>query len=93
MRKEAVEIKSILDKKPDLEINFMEEEYEVDVRYVNELEGLRMIVDSGAPLSILSAGWLEKYLKEMKVDARDVEEKSCNRRSRFGEKVIEVIRR
>ena len=36
-----------------------------------------MIVDSGALMSIVSAGWLEKYLKEMEVDARDVEEKSC----------------
>ena len=35
----------------------------VDVRYVDETEGLRMIVDSGAPMLIVSAGWLEKDLR------------------------------
>ena len=74
-------------KKMAVNSNFVEEEYAVDIRYVDELEGLRMIVDSGAPMSIVIAGWLEKYLKEMEVDARYIEEKSCNRRFRFGEKV------
>ena len=59
---------------------------------MNELESLRMIVDSGAPMLILSAGWLEKYLREMEVDARDVEERSCNRRFRFGKKVYKSFK-
>ena len=46
----VVEVKSNLAKKSDLEINFVEKEYKVDIMYVNELEGLRMIVDSGAPM-------------------------------------------
>lgn len=83
-------------KKMALDNNFVEEEYTVDMRYVNELEGLKIIVDKGAPMSIVSVAWLEKYLKEIEVDARDVEEKSCNRRFIFGEKVYkshkEVIR-
>ena len=37
-------------------------------------------------MSIVSAGWLEKYLKEMEVDVRDVEERSCYRRFRMREK-------
>ena len=74
-------------KKMVVNSNFVKEKYAVDIRYVDESEGLRMIVDSGAPMSIVSAGWLEKYLKEMEVDARDVEEESCNRRFRFCEKV------
>ena len=74
-------------KKIVLDNNFVEEEYAVDVRYVNESEGLKMIVDSGAQMSIVSAGWLEKYFKEMEVYARDIEEMSCNRRFIFGENV------
>ena len=74
-------------KKMAVNSNFVEKEYVVDVRYVDESEGLRMKVDSGAPMLILSAGWLEIYLREMKVDNRDVEKRSCNRRFRFGEKV------
>ena len=44
-------------KKIPLENNFVEEEYAVDVRYLNESEGLKIIVDSGAPMLIVSAGW------------------------------------
>ena len=46
-----------------------------------------MIVNSGASMTIVSAGWLHKHLKEMEVDAKNVEEKICNRKFRFGEKV------
>ena len=34
--------------------NYVEEEYEVDVRYVDETEGLKMIVDRGALMLIAS---------------------------------------
>ena len=87
MKIEGIFVK--LSKCPVLNNNFVGEEYTVDVRYVNESDGLKMIVDSGAPMSIVSAGWLCKYLKEMEVDEKDVEEKSCNRRFRFGEKVYQ----
>ena len=61
--------------KISLDNNFLEEEYDVDVRYVDETEGLKIIVDSGVPMSIVSAGWLEKYLREMGVDKKDVQER------------------
>ena len=31
-----------------------------------------MVIDSGAPMSLVSEAWLEKYLKEMKLDEDDV---------------------
>ena len=68
IRKLIVEIDKKMVKKSEMESNFVKEEYDVDVRYVNETEGLRMIVDSGVSMLIVSAGWLEKYLKEMEVD-------------------------
>ena len=46
--------------------------------YVSETEGFKMIVDIGAPLSIVSNKWLEKYIDEMKVDREDIEKRSCN---------------
>ena len=64
--------------KSKLESNFVEEEFDVDVRYMDEKEGLRMTVDSEAPMLIVSAGWLQKYLKDMEVDSRNVEETSYN---------------
>ena len=36
-----------------LDNNFVEEDITVDVSYVSEAEGLKMIVDSGAPLLIV----------------------------------------
>ena len=32
-----------------------------------------MIVDSGAPVSLMSSAWLKNYLKEEKVDPSEVE--------------------
>ena len=39
-------------KKERVNTNFVEEEYEVNIRYVDEAKGMQMIVDSGAPMSI-----------------------------------------
>ena len=72
-------------KKIALDNNYIEEEYDVDVRYVDETEGLRMIIDSGAPMLIVSVGWLEKYLREMGVNKKYVQERRCKRRFKFGE--------
>ena len=35
--------------------HFVEEEYEVNVRFVNEAKGMQMIVDTGAPVSIVTS--------------------------------------
>ena len=43
------------------------EEFEINVRYVDEAEGINMIVDSGAPVSIATSKWMEKYLKTIGV--------------------------
>ena len=60
------------------------------MRYVDEMEGLKMIVESGAPMLIVSVGWLENYLREMGVDKKDVQEKRCKRRFKFGERVYNI---
>ena len=46
-----------------------------------------MIVDSGAPLSIVSDKQLEKYVNKMELHAQEIKERSCNRRFRFGTKL------
>ena len=33
----------------------------------------KMVIDSGAPMSLVSAVWLEEYLKEMELDDDDME--------------------
>ena len=52
--------------------NFVEEEYEVNVRFVDEAKGMNMIVDSGALVSIATSKWMEKYLKNMEVKKDDI---------------------
>ena len=59
IKKLIVEMEKRMVRYSEMESNFIEEEYDVDVRYVDETEGLKIIVDSGAPMSIVSAGWLE----------------------------------
>ena len=67
--------------------HFVEEEYTVNVRYVDEAKGMQMIVDSGAPVSIATSKWMERYLKEMEVKKDDIIEKECNRRFKMGENI------
>ena len=45
-----------LNKCAALENKVLEEDITMDVRYVNETEGLKMIIDSWAPLEIVSDG-------------------------------------
>ena len=43
-----------------------------------------MIIDSGTPVSLVSRGWIDRYLKEAKVDNRKVKRQSCSRSFRLG---------
>ena len=67
--------------------NFVEEEYEVNIRLVNETKGMQMIVDSGAPMSIATTKWMDRYLKSMEVKEDEITEKVCNRKFKMGENV------
>ena len=76
-KKELKETKDLINKMDEnlckcagLTNNFIEEEIAMDVRYVSETEGLKMIGNSGVPLSIVSEGWMKKYAKEMGVDTK-----------------------
>ena len=44
-----------------------------------------MLVDCGAPKSVVSTEWIKGYLKDMKVDESEIERKSCCRRFRMGD--------
>ena len=72
VEKDVKEILEMLKKSP-LKLNFVEEEILVDVRFVSETGGLKMIVDSGAPLSVVSEKWMRKYINEKVVDENELE--------------------
>ena len=46
-----------------------------------------MLIDCGAPKSIVSVKWLEEYLREAKVNEDEVRRKNCARRFRMGKTV------
>ena len=56
IEKKMVKIDPILEilKKNNVNLKFVEEEIVVDDKFISESKGLQMIVDSGAPLSIVS---------------------------------------
>ena len=56
------EIMEMLNKSP-VNMKFVEEEMTVDFKFVDASIGTRMIVDSGAPLSIVSSSWLQKKIR------------------------------
>ena len=43
-----------------------------------------MIIDSGAPVSLVSSKWLKNYIKEAKVEDESIVKASSNRRFRLG---------
>ena len=59
-------------KKSLVNMKFVEEEILVDVKFVDARKGTRMIVDSGAHLSLLSLSWLKRYQEENQVDEREM---------------------
>ena len=65
--------------------HFVEEDVIVDVKFLNAGASRMMLIDSGAPKSVVSREWIEGYLKDMKADESEIEKKSCCRRFRMGE--------
>ena len=55
----------------------------IDVRFVNETSGMKMIVDSEAPYSIASNKGMEKYIEEAGVDKDEMEYEDCFKIFRF----------
>ena len=74
-------------KKERVNTNFVEEEYEVNIRYVDEAKGMQMIVDNFTPKFIATNKWMDKYLKSMEVKENEISEKVCNRKFKMGENV------
>jgi len=43
-----------------------------------------MLIENGAPKSIVNSRWFEGYLKDAKVDTEDVKRKDCTKRFKMG---------
>ncbi len=64
--------------------HFVAEEFEVNVRYIDKVKGMNIIVDSGAPVLIATSKWMEKYLKTMGVKKEETTENEFKRKFRIG---------
>ena len=53
-------------------MKFVEEEIVVDVKFVSETEGFKVIVDSGESLSIVSGKCMKKYIEEKVVSENEL---------------------
>ena len=84
LEKDMKEMKEML-KGKFVNTQFLEEEVIVDVKYMNAGAPRMMLIDSGAPKSVVSKEWIEGYLKDMKVGEDEIEKMSCCRRFRMGE--------
>ena len=91
IKKDMKEMKKMMDELKKSKANcvnhFVVEEFEINVRYIDEAKGMNMIVDSGAPVSIATSKWMEKYLKTMGVKKEETTENECKRKFSMGENV------
>merc|ERR1712030_82969 len=63
---------------------YVEEEDFIDIKYVQKEIDNTMIIDSGAPVSLMSSAWFANYIAEAKVDNEEITKSSSNRRFRLG---------
>ena len=73
MKKEITELKDVVKNLVAVNTKFVEEEFVIDIKLVNNDKEYRMIIDSGAPVSLASKEWFEKYIREKKVDEGEIE--------------------
>merc|ERR1711905_8676 len=71
-------------KQVTINTQFVEEEIFIDVKYVQKETDNSMIIDSGAPVSLLSSTLLRSYMQEAKVSKESIRQASSNRRFRLG---------
>ena len=71
MMKNSIKNVEEMIKKMTINTKYVEEEIVIDVKYVEKERENVMIVDSGAPVSLVSSEWFGKYLKEAKVDSEE----------------------
>ena len=71
VEKSIEEILEMLKKNPT-NMKYVEEEIVIDVKFVDKNTGMRMIVDSGAPLSLVSSNWLKDYLLDTGVEENEL---------------------
>ena len=63
---------------------YVEEEIVIDIKYVEKDVENMMIIDSGAPISLVSLAWFEEYVKVAKVDEKEIKKCESFRRFRLG---------
>ena len=56
--------------------------------YINAGADRMMLIDSGAPKSIISSKWFEGYLKDSKVGGEDVKKKNVREDLKWGRHFI-----
>ena len=66
---------TIMEMLKTINTQYVEEEIFINVNYVNDGQERMMLMDSGAPKSIVSFRWFEGHLKDAKVDEKDVKRK------------------
>ena len=91
IKKDMKEMKTLVEELTKAKANcvnhFVEEEYEVNMRFLDEAIGMNIIVNSGAPVSIATSKWMEKYLKNMEVKKDEITENEFKRKFKMGENV------
>ena len=63
---------------------YVGEETDTDGSCVDKDVGWMMVIDSGAPMSLVSSTWLEDYWRDMDVDEKEVERSRDDQRFELG---------
>ena len=71
-------------KKMTVNTKYVEEEIVINIKYVEKDVENMMVINSGAPISLVSLAWFERYMKGAKIDEEEVKKSESYQRFRLG---------
>ena len=71
-------------KKSTINTKFVKEEIVIDIKYVEANIENMMVINRGAPVSLVNSAWFKQYVKEAKIDDEEIKKSSSYRRFRLG---------
>ena len=71
-------------KKAMTSAQYVEDEVLIDVKYVQKERENSMVIDSGAPVSLVSSTWLKNYIREAEVEDESIVKASRKKKFRLG---------
>ena len=84
MKKSMKNMEEMIKKIMTVSTKYVEEEIVIDIKYMEKDVENMMVINSGAPILLVSLAWFERYVKGAKIDEEEVKKGESYRKFRLG---------